>query len=307
MAVSAPQAGGIARVFEDAGCSGQLCVQAEVGNPQVGLQPDAPVVAASVIKLLIAVEAQRQFASGRLDPRERVSMPEAQRTPGPTGFSLYEDEIEASARDLVVAMLTISDNVATDALLARLGIAACNETARSLGLTGTVIVSDLRTMIDGLAHAAGFARWPDLAAQLARATPDELETLQDRVHACAALDPQRATRTTARDMCRLLRAIWSDRAAPADGCATLRGLMSRQLTRERLAAAFQPPVRVSAKSGGLVGVVRNEVGVIDYPDGRWYAAAVFTQANSSSAGSAAINAAIGQAAAKAIGVLRSTG
>ena len=64
---------------------------------------------------------------------------------------------------------------------------------------------------------------------------------------------------------------------------------------------------MSAKSGGLVGVVRNEVGVIDYPDGRWYAAAVFTQANSSSAGGAAINAAIGQAAAKAIGVLRSTG
>lgn len=307
MAVSAVQTDSITRLFEDAGCAGQLCVQTDAGMHEVDVEADAPVVAASVIKLLVAVEAERQFAAGGLDPRERVSMPPAGRTPGPTGFSLYRDEIEVSARDLVVAMLTISDNVATDALLARLGIEACNKTARGLGLTGTVIVADLRTMIEGLAHAAGFASWPELAAELARATPGELRVLQDRVHGCAALDPQRTTRTTARDMCRLLRAIWSDHAAPAGSCARLRGLMSRQLTRERLATGFGPPVRVSAKSGGLIGVVRNEVGVIDYPDGHWYAAAVFTQAWSSSVEAGAINAAIGQAAAKAIGLLRSGG
>ena len=307
MAVSGERRDGIARLFEDAGCAGQLCVEADVGSSAVEIDADAPVVAASVIKLLVAVEAQRQFADGRLDPRERVKMSSERRTPGPTGFSLYADDVDASARDLVVAMLTISDNVATDALLARLGIEACNATARSLGLTGTVIVSDLRAMIDGLAHAAGLASWPELAAELSRATPDELAVLLERVHACAALDPHCATRTTARDMCRLLRAIWSDEAAPAERCETLRGLMGRQLTRERLATGFGPPVRVAAKSGGLIGLIRNEVGVIDYPDGRWYAAAVFTQARSSSAGATAINAAIGEATAKAIAVLRSAG
>lgn len=36
------------------------------------------------------------------------------RTPGPIGISLMRDEVSTSVRDLVVAMLTVSDNVATD-------------------------------------------------------------------------------------------------------------------------------------------------------------------------------------------------
>ncbi len=307
MAATVVRREGIAGLFEEAGCAGQLCVQADDGALQIGVRADASVVAASVIKVLIAVEAERQFAARTLDPLERIRMSAEGRTPGPTGFSLYADDVEASARDLVVAMLTISDNDATDALLALVGIDACNGTARALGLSGTVIVSDLRSMIDELAHAAGFDRWPELAVALSRAKPEELTKLQRRVYASDVLDPRRATRTTPRDMCRLLRAIWCDEAAPADACTKLRGLMGRQLTRNRLAAGFAPPVRVSAKSGGLVGLIRNEIGVIDYPDGRWYAAAVFTQANSPAAGDEAIDAAIGQAAAKAIDLIRSSG
>jgi beta-lactamase class A len=59
-------------------------------------------------------------------------------------------------------------------------------------------------------------------------------------------------------------------------------------------------VRVSAKSGGLVGIIRNEVGVIEYPDGQGYAAAVFTQARNETPDDAAINAAIGSAAVAAV-------
>lgn len=80
--------------------------------------------------------------------------------------------------------------------------------------------------------------------------------------------------------------------------------MSHQLTKHRLAAAFPPPAHVSAKSGGLAGVIRNEVGVIEYPDGAAYAAAVFTQVKEPAHGGAAIDRAIGAAAAMAIGELR---
>lgn len=108
-------------------------------------------------------------------------------------------------------------------------------------------------------------------------------------------------------MATLLRLIWSDQAGPAVACARVRELMARQLTRHRLAAVFGPPARVAAKSGGLVGVVRNEVGVIEYPDGRGYAAAVFTQARPSWPGDAAINAVIGTAAAAAVSALAGRG
>jgi len=123
------------------------------------------------------------------------------------------------------------------------------------------------------------------------------------MRSAAALVPERTTRTTPRDMATLLRLIWSDQAGPAPACARVRQLMGQQLTRHRLAAAFPPPARVAAKSGGLVGVVRNEVGVITLPGGRSYAAAVFTQARQPGQNDAAINAVIGTAAAAAIGEL----
>lgn len=294
----------VEQIFAAAGCVGSLCVQDAEGRQEVEIAANRPVVAASVIKVLVAVEVERQIAAGRLDPLQRVCLPAQARTPGPVGFSLYHDDVEVSLRDLLVSMLTISDNVATDALLARVGIASCNATAVELGLAETVIVDDLHTMIDSIAQAAGFANWDAMTAWAAENhSAAEDAPVQERVLSSAAMQAPTATRTTARDMCMLLRLIWSDQAASKDGCQRIRGLMARQLTRYRLAAAFAPPARVAAKSGSLLGVYRNEVGVITYPDGRWYAAAVFTQKTDASQGEGAINAAIGQAAARAIALL----
>lgn len=294
-------------IFATAGCVGTLCVQDAEGRLEVGIDPERPVVAASVIKVLIAVEVERQIADGRLDPTERLRLSAQTRTPGPVGFSLYSDDVEVSLRDLLVPLLTISDNVATDALLARVGITACNATATALGLRETVIECDLRTTIDSIGQAAGFAGWDALVAwgAEAHAAADE-EVVQERTLSAPAMQARTANRTTPRDMCRLLRLIWTDQAAPAEGCRRIRGLMARQLTRNRLAAGFPSSARVSAKSGGLLGVYRHEVGVIAYPSGRWYTAAVFTQATDTRhKGEAAINTAIGQAAARAIELLDS--
>ena len=294
----------VEQLFTTAGCVGSLCVQDMEGRREVGVAADLPVVAASVIKVLIAVEVERQIAAGRLDPSQRVHLSAQARTPGPVGFSLYTDDVEVSLRDLLVPMLTISDNVATDALLAQVGIASCNATAAELELSETVIMDDLRTTINSIAQAAGFADWEALTAWAAGSpTSEEEAAVRYRIHSAPAMRARTATRTTPRDMCLLLRLIWTDRAAPEAACRRIRNLMARQLTRHRLAAAFASPTRVSAKSGGLLGVYRNEVGVIEYPDGRRYTAGVFTRATDSSSDEAAINAAIGHAAAWAVALL----
>ena len=296
----------IEQVFATAGCIGSLCVQDSEGQQEVAVAADQPVVAASVIKVLVAVEVERQIAAGRLDPSQRIRLAAQARTPGPVGFSLYHDDVEISLRDLLVPMLTISDNVATDALLSLVGIASCNATAAELGLANTVIVDDLRTMVDSIGQAAGFAGWDAMTAWAAGPhSAAEDAAVEERVLSAAAMQAPTATRTTARDMCLLLHLIWTDEAAPRDACRRIRTLMARQLTRQRLAAAFAPPARVSAKSGSLLGVYRNEVGVIEYPDGRWYTAGVFTRTTDASRGEVAINAAIGRAAALAVGLLAS--
>jgi beta-lactamase class A len=294
----------IQTLFERAGCAGHLCVQSLDGTREVAVEADELVSPASVIKVPIAMVAQVQFEEGALDPRERVTMPGDDPVPGPVNFSLYQDDVQASLRDLVVSMLTISDNVATDALVDRLGIDTINFYLRRLGLANTVMTSNLRTMIDAIGRDAGFADWAAMMSGTAQ-LKDQAET--DRVDALvlagAVLDPARGFRTTPRDMALLLRLIWTDKVGPPKACDRIRQIMRRQLTRNRLASAFAPPVRVAAKSGSLIGVLRNEVGVIEYPDGDKYVAAVFTQ-TSFGCDERPVNAAIGEAAAVAVEHLR---
>ncbi|MFJ1758188.1 serine hydrolase [Kitasatospora sp. NPDC088134] len=293
-------------IFESAGCEGALCVRALDGaerGAEVAVRAEAAMAPASVLKVQVALEVESAFADGRLDPRERLLLRAGERTPGPVGLSLFEDDTELSLRDAAVLMLTISDNATTDALLRRVGVDAVNATAARLGLTGTHLAGDLQSLLDTLGRDLGRADWSDALAWTATASADELAAADDSLFTGRALDPLCSTRTTARDMAELLDAIWTDRAGPPAACARVRTLMGRQLTRHRLAAGFRPPVRVAAKSGSLVGVVRNEVGVVTHPDGRRYAAAVFTRSRPGS-DDAAINRAIGTAAARAVALLR---
>jgi beta-lactamase class A len=294
----------IREIFERAGCSGQLCVRRLDGAGEIAVDAAEPAVAASVIKVSVALAAETRFADGRLDPREQITLSAANRSPGPVGFSLFRDDVRASLQDLVVAMLTISDNDATDALIRRVGVGALNDTAAGLGLTATVITSDEATIVNSIGQEAGFADWNALWERAGQPHTDEEERrLVHRIAAASALRPDRTTRTSAADMARLLQLIWTGEAGPPQACRRVRELMGQQLTRHRLAAAFPPPARVAAKSGSLVGVVRNEIGVIEYPDGRGYCAAVFTRQHQPWHDDAAVDAAIGSAAAAAVDLL----
>jgi beta-lactamase class A len=298
----------IEAMFAAVECTGQLCVRALDTGDELCLKADQQVVAASVFKVLVAVEAEARFADGRLDPRQQVTLRPDGRTPGPTGFSLFQDEVTATLRDLVVAMLTISDNVATDALLHEIGIDKVNAAAERLGLGSTVIPGDVYKLVNSIAVDAGFDNWA--AMQAWEATSPAREDNAGRMRAVLAgeaLDPSRTIRTCARDMAWLLQLIWADAAAPPAACERVRQIMARQLTRHRLAAGFPPPAKVAAKSGSLIGMIRNEVGVVTFPDGRQFAAAVFTQADRPGRNDAAINSVIGQAAAASVQILSRSG
>jgi beta-lactamase class A len=290
----------VADVFGSVGCDGSLLVQAEDGR-SVEHEADSAYVAASVIKVLIAVEVERRIGAGDIDPLSRIGLPAIPRTAGPVGFSLYQDPVEVSIRDLLVSMLTISDNVATDALLQVVGLAGCNATAHELGLEQTSLVCNLQAAIDQIGQAAGFADYATLTQWSAgEHSPDELARVDAAASEAASLQPDTATATSARDLVRLLDAIWTDRAAPPEGCRRIRSMMGYQLTRHRIASGFDRSVSVAAKSGGLAGIYRHEVGVVRHPANGRFLVAVLTKTRPGHAGDQAINAAIGQAARVAV-------
>lgn len=285
----------VERVFRSAGVTGWLhAVDVDDGR-EVGLGADEPVVLASVFKVPLLVELFRQGERGLLDLAESVRVPADDRTGGGTGLAAMLDDATLSLRDLAYLMMAVSDNAAADALLARVGRDAVNALLDGFGLAATRVVHNCRDMLMSLWEDAGV---PD-RAEVAQACTDP-----EVVARLRALDPARSNRSTPRDMTRLLGMIWRDEAAGAASCAAIRRLMGLQVWPHRLASGFPfDDVAVSGKTGTLP-TLRNEIGVVEYPDGGRYAVAVFTRSLGTAQNQPRADAAIGAAARIAIDQLR---
>jgi beta-lactamase class A len=293
--------------FDRAGCVAAWHIVDLGSSAEIGVQPDAPVVMASVFKVLIALEFYAQAEAGVLDPARIVTLDPDAHTAGPAGISNFEDPVCISLRDLCRMMMTISDNTATDALLQVVGLDRVNTRARSCGCMSTVVESNLRDLFDGIAADIGFSSHAELIeARSGALGPGARRQSWDtaRTAACAALDPVRTTRSTPRDMTRLLSAIWKNEAAPPASCAKVRKVMAQQVST-RLGRALPDGASLAAKTGTLTGWIRNEIGVITHADGRAFAAAFFTRAHKFLNGGAAIQVEMAHSAAAAISALRS--
>jgi beta-lactamase class A len=282
--------------FRSAGVTGWLHVADIDTGREVAVGAAEPVVLASVFKLPLLVAFHRQAAAGVLDPAEQVTLRPQDRTAGPTGVSALLDEVRMSLRDLTCLMITVSDNAAADTVLDRVGGRdAVNEAAAALGLRDTVVEVTGRELHEGLLADAGADSFADVWAKLD--DPGLLGRLR-------ALDPARTSRSTPRDMTRLVSMIWRDEAAPAADCAAMRRLLGLQVWPHRLSSGFPyDDVQVSGKTGTLL-TVRNEVGAVEYPDGARYAVAIFTRSLLPAAVLPRADAVIGTTARLAIEFLR---
>ena len=247
------------------------------GDGEVGLEADEPVVAASVFKVPVMLELARQCAAGELDLTQRICVPADRRTIGPTGISSMRDDVDVSLRDLANLMMTVSDNTATDVIIEMVGLDRINTTLKQLALTETVLVENCESIIASL--------------------------LEEEVPAARCLRPLETNRTTPREMTRLLSMIWRGEAGPPEACAEVRRIMSLQVWPHRLTAGFPDEVAVAGKTGTLAAI-RNEAGVVTYPDDRRYAVAVFLHASTHAFRHPAADAAIGAAARAAVNALR---
>lgn len=285
--------------FAAAGADGFLYAR-EVGvpdGPEVSVSGDEPVVLASVFKIPVAVAYAREVAAGRLDPAERATVTARYRIGG-IGTAGCHDDVELSWRDLARNMLTMSDNAATDVVFHRVGQAAVDRVLRDLGLRRTRLIGCCEDLFASMAADLGAGPDDDPDEIVDAASPEQIWKL-------SVLDPERTTASTPREIATLLDAIWTDRAATSDACASVRDVMAQQIWQHRLSSGFESAVRIAAKTGTLPAV-RNEAGVVTYPGGGQYAVAVFTRSHTLDERQPAVDAAIGTAARIAVERLRSS-
>lgn len=145
---------------------------------------------------------------------------------------------QASIRELVELMETVSSNLATNILISRIGAPRANATAHRLGADSILV---LRGVEDGKAYRAG----------------------------------QNNT-TTARDLGVLMTAIALNRAASPAACREMLEILGRQHFKEGIPAGLPARVRVYHKTGWVGKVVYHDAAIVELPGGRRYVLVVLT-------------------------------
>ena len=172
---------------------------------------------ASLIKLPILAAFWETVEAGRLDPSERVSVSaETLRVEGTGVLKALAPGLQPTWSDLATLMITVSDNVATNLIIDRLGMDTIQGWIDKAGLGETRIE---RRMMDRAAMAAGRGNW-----------------------------------TSAADMEAMLLAIAAGTCVSGAASREMRRVLEAQQIQDRLARRVGEGVRVANKTGNFADV-----------------------------------------------------
>jgi beta-lactamase class A len=193
---------------------------------------------ASLIKLPILAAFWQTVEAGRVDANERMHVSaEALLVVGTGVLKALAPGLQPTWSDLAALMITVSDNVATNLIIDRLGMDAIQGWIDKAELAETRIE---RRMMDREAMAAGRGNW-----------------------------------TSAADMEAVLLAIHAGTCVSGAASREMRRVLQAQQIQDRLARRLPEGVRVANKTGNF-GDVIHDAGLVTGPGGT-LAIAVLTQ------------------------------
>jgi beta-lactamase class A len=288
---------GIAAIAAELGGTVGIAACNLASRATYALNADERFPLASCFKIPIMVEVLRRVDDGVLRLEQRVTLSEADKSPGSTLIHCHEG-LQPSVRDLLYLMITLSDNTATDMLWRLVGLGSVNETMRDLGLasidcsmpnreyfliecgsgsewrglSGTEIVARWRGLEARGEREAAFRRVLDENARLSGAGflhlyeqrwgLDETLGYDDAFAVDQALDNQGSPA----DVAALLAMIAENRCASAPSCRLMTRIMLQQEWRQKIPAGLPEGLAVANKTGGVSGT-SNDAALVFTPDG----------------------------------------
>jgi beta-lactamase class A len=203
-----------------------------------GVRPDEQFFAASIIKIPVMVAVYRKVDEGELSLSQMVEIKEEDWAAGAGWLQWERAGTKQSVGDLLLLMMTQSDNVATNALVRLVGGADhVNEVARSLGAENTLLYQKLSSE--------------------------------------RAAVPSLDNRTTTRDMAAMLQKIADGEAARDKSCGRMIDLMNLNELDWWLDAGLPADVYAANKAGWLYEVY-DDVGIVKAGD-RPYVVAILSK------------------------------
>jgi beta-lactamase class A len=203
-----------------------------------GIRPDEKFFTASIIKVPIMVAVYRKVDAGKLDFSQEITIKEEDWAAGAGWLQWEKAGTKQTVGDLLLLMMTQSDNVAANALVRTVGGADhVNHVARSMGAEDTLLY----------------------------------QKVSSERGAAPALD----NRSTPRDMATMMRQIAKGKAASDKSCGYMIDLMHQDRLDWWLDAGLPDGVNAANKAGWLYRVY-DEVGIVD-EEGHHYVIAILSK------------------------------
>lgn len=242
---------------------------------EIAVHGDERFPMASVVKLAVATAYLTEIDAGRRSLGKMISLDEKIRS-GSDGIArlMPHPGVTLSAANLIELMVTVSDNTATDMLIADLGgTKAVQRWLTANRVTGVRIDREIaRLVLDNL----GLPMLPGKTAAETLWASDPL-TAEARVVAVAGFDSDPRDTATPLAIARLLVRIDKGEMLRADSRAFLLAVMARTRTgSDRITAGVPTGATAAHKTGTLLGI-SNDVGIVTLPGGGRIAIAVFTR------------------------------
>ncbi|MER8030108.1 serine hydrolase [Streptomyces bauhiniae] len=289
-------ADGIAREWDALGIRGSFLARNIDTGEELGFAADVPVPLASVVKVPLALVVLDRIAAGKLDPARPVTFVPSLGSAGPTGLAAFRHPATLAVGDLLLMMLSVSDNAAADLLLDLVPVPDVAARLHTWGCPALRVRHRLHHMYACAAGASG----NDFSLALELAVRDE----RTGRHTIETLDPAHASTGTAEALVSLLERVWRDEISEPGATAELRRLMGLQVFAHRMASELRADsLTYSGKTGSFLHL-RHEIGVVEADSGDRVALAALTRADRRASLAPDIDLAIGVAARRAFEALR---
>lgn len=166
-----------------AGFHGHVSVYAKNLNTGAvySLAGEEPVRTASTIKLPIMIECFSLLAEGKLDFDETISLPQDEKVPGSGILQDLSTGDRLPVRDLIMLMIVLSDNTATNLILGRIGGDAVNARMTKLGLVHTRVMRKILGKGTAAGITAEGAKPENKKWGLGRSSPQEMVSLLEKL------------------------------------------------------------------------------------------------------------------------------
>jgi len=162
---------GIERLAQSCGGTVSVSVRDISKAFDFSFNADAPIVAASTIKVPIMIETLKQARDGRISLSTEYVLRKTGRVAGSGVISQLSDGLLLTIRDLLTLMIIVSDNTATNMLIDIVGMSSVNATMQAMGYKGLTLrrkMYDWDAVAQGVDNRVVAAEMADLLARMAR-------------------------------------------------------------------------------------------------------------------------------------------